>query len=472
MTLSSGFSRNPIEIKNKENENSKYKFDDRVRGEGIYTNYIYSFPYTVSLNTERALSDYEQGEKKLNDLYTFGGMGTITLKDLRLEYKENHHGKYFDEKRIQNYNITYNILDSAIELVSDIEIIEKYNGETEKTHEYGMNVAKSFGNYSLMGEYTRTTDKKNIYRGDLYYHGFEKISVRVSGEYKEGNKKDKDNYEGKIAVRNKGWNEKFDFSVEAKYKNTGKSALGLSFSMKVDDWFTMDGSADRDGNQRLGVGIDKVFSLKNPLEKITDINSSRVRVKTFLDSNRNNVWDEGEKIIPEMEVKIGEKTVVTDENGIGCIYGLSNGIQYEVKAQLNRPEHHLSYSAMKVLPKSVSEIDVDIPVQPFVTLEGYISLDGLELSDEDAIEIYNDIIVTILDEAGKELEHTIPEDNGGFQVSGLFSEKYKIKIQYLGLESGIEEHIETIELAYGMPDKNRYVFNLYERYSMLKKDVI
>lgn len=477
LTLSSGFSRNPIEIedKNQSKEDEKisqYKFDDRVRGEAIYTNYLYSFPYTVSFNTERALSSHEQGEKKLDDLYTFGGMGTITLRDLRVEYKEKHHGPYFDEKRIQSYDLSYDIFDNAIELVSNIETIEKYSGEKETTHEYGVNLAKSFGSYSLMGEYTRTNEKQNVYRGDLYYNGFEKISVRLSGEYKEAAKNEKDEYEGKIAVRNKGWNDKFDFSVEARYKNTGESALGLSFSMKIDDWFVMDGSADRDGNQRVGLGVDKVFSLKNPLEKITDINSSRVKVRTFLDRNKNNIWDEGEEIIPEMEVKIGEKNIVTDENGIGYIYGLSNGVEYEVKAQLNRPEHHLSYSSMKVLPKSVSEIEVDIPVQPFVTLEGYISLDGLNLNDEDATEIYNNIIVTVLDESGKELEHTIPEDNGGFYVSGLFSEKYKIKIQYLGSETGVEEHIETIELAYGIPDKNRYVFNLSERYSMLKKDVI
>lgn len=477
LTLSSGFSRNPIEVedKNKSKEQDKkiseYKFDDRLRGEAIYTNYIYSFPYTVSLNTEKALSGYEQGDKKLDDLYTFGGMGTITLKDLRIEYKDKHHGPYFDEKRVQSYDLTYDIFDNAVELVSNIETIEKYSGEKETVHEYGLNLAKSFGNYSMMGEYTRTNEKQNIYRGDLYYNGFEKISVRLSGEYKEASNNEKDEYEGKVAVRNKGWNDRFDFSVEARYKNTGESALGLSFSMKIDDWFVMDGSADRDGNQRLGVGIDKVFSLKNPLEKITDINSSRVKVRTFLDKNKNNIWDEDEEIIPDMEVKIGEKMIVTNEEGIGYIYGLSNGIQYEVKAQLNRPEHHLSYSAMKVLPKSVSEIEVDIPVQPFVTLEGYISLDGLNLNDEDTAEIYNNIIVTVLDENGKELEHTIPEDNGGFYVSGLFSEKYRVKIQYLGTESGIEEHIETIELAYGIPDKNRYVFNLSERYSMLKKDV-
>lgn len=478
LTLSSGFSRNPIDITDrKSDKGSECKFDDRVRGEVIYTNYLYSFPYTISLNTEKALSNYEQEEKKLENLYTVGGMGTITLKDLRFEYKEKYNGAYFDEKKVQNYNVTYELLNNVIELVLDVEVLEKYNGEKETRQEYGINVARSFGNYSIMGEYTRTTDKENVYRGDLYYNGFEKVSVRVSGEYKEGSGKsasgkEKDTYEGKIALRNKGWNDKFDFSVEAKYRNTGESAVGLSFSMKVDDWFVANGSFDKAGNQRLGVGIDKVFSLKNPMQKITDINSSRVKIKTFLDSNRNNIWDEDEEIIPEMTVKIGDKEIVTDENGIGYIYGLSNGIQYEVKAELNRPEHHLSYSSMKVLPKSVSEIDVDIPIQPFVTLEGYISLDGLNLNDEDAIDVYNNIIVTVLDETGKELEHTIPEDNGGFQVSGLFSEKYKIKIKYLGAESGIEEYIETVELAYGVPDKNRYVFNLSDRYSMLKKDVI
>lgn len=230
----------------------------------------------------------------------------------------------------------------------------------------------------------------------------------------------------------------------------------------------MDGSADRSGNRSLGVGIDKVLSLKNPLQKIKDLNSSRVRVKTFLDKNKNNIQDADEETISGMDVSIGDKKIVTNSEGIGYIYDLSNGLEYEVKAKVNRPEYNLSYSSMKVLPKHVSEIDVDIPVQPLVTLEGYISLDGLDIPLEDEIDVFNDIIVTIIDEDGKELEHTIPEDSGEFQVSGLFSEKYKIKIQYLGNKEGIEEHIETVELAYGIPDKNRYVFNLIDRYSKLE----
>lgn len=475
LTLSSGFTREPIQLNsNKEYENiggdGRYSFDDRVRGEAIYTDYIYNFPYTVSLNGERALSNEKQGDKNLEDLHTFGGMATINIKDLKLEAKEKHQGEYFDDKKISNYNARYTLFGSSIELTSNYEIIEKYDQKKEKNFEYGVNTAKSFGNYSIMGDYSRTAQKESIYRGDIYYNGFDKVSLRVSAEYKKTNDSEKDNYDVKVAIRNKGWNDKFDFSVEAKYKNTGESALGLSFSMKIDNWFVLNGSTDRSGNRQLGVGIDKVISLKNPTEKIDDINSSRVKVRTFLDNNRNNKWDDGEEMIPEMKVKIGEKEILTDEEGIGYIYGVSNGIAYEVKAELNRPEHHLSYTSMKVLPKSVSEIDVDIPVQPHVTLEGYISLDGLDIEEEEATDIYNKIVVTIIDEQGKELEHTVPEDDGMFRVSGLFSEKYQIKIQYLGNEENVESHIETIELAYGIPDRNRYVFSLKDKYSMLRKD--
>ncbi|MGL4508565.1 hypothetical protein [Cetobacterium sp.] len=469
LTLSTGFSRNSVDFGN--DGEKDYKFDDRVRAEGIYTDYLFAYPYTVSLNGERALSKYKSGEKSLEDLYSLGGLGTITINDLKLEYKDKHNGEYFDEKRVTSYDMRYDLFDGIVELTSNIEFTENYDGKRERKHEYGLNMGHSFGNYSIMGEYNRDTDKRNIYRGDAYYNGFEKLSVRLSGEYTQEIGDKKDAYEGTLSVRNKGWSDKFDFSVEAKYKNTGESALGLSFSIKVDDWFVLDGSADRVGNQRLGVGIDKVISLKNPLKKITDINSSRVRVRTFLDSNRNNRWDNGEELLPEMKVLIGAQEIITDIDGIGYIYDLSNGIEYEVKATLNRPEYNLSYSAMKVLPKHVSEIDVDIPVQPLVTLEGYISLEGLDIPEDDAINVYNDIIVTVMDEKGKELEHTIPEDNGGFQVSGLFSEKYRIKIQYLGDKEGIEEKIETVQLAYGAQERNRYVFNLLNRYSKVEKGV-
>lgn len=466
LTLSSGFSRSPVNF-GKDGEED-YKFDDRARLESIYTNYLYSFPYTVSLNTERALSKYGDSEKSLEDLYTVGGLATITLNDLKLEVKDKHNGEYFDEKRVINYNARYDLFDGAVELTTNLEYLEKYDNTKERKHDYGINIGHSFRDYSLMAEYTRDDQKRHIYRGDLYYNGFEMLSVRLSGEYTQEIDDEKDKYQGIIAIRNKGWNDKFDFSVEAKYRNTGESALGVSFSVKIDNWFVMDGSADRSGNRSLGVGIDKVVSLKNPLQKIKDLNSSRVRVKTFLDKNKNNIQDADEETISGMDVSIGDKKIVTNSEGIGYIYDLSNGLEYEVKAKVNRPEYNLSYSSMKVLPKHVSEIDVDIPVQPLVTLEGYISLDGLDIPLEDEIDVFNDIIVTIIDEDGKELEHTIPEDSGEFQVSGLFSEKYKIKIQYLGNREGIEEHIETVELAYGIPDKNRYVFNLIDRYSKLE----
>lgn len=467
LTLSSGFSRNPVNFG--KGDNTSYKFDDRVRGEGIYTNYLFSFPYTVSLNAEKALPKYSDGEKSLEDLYNLGGMGIITVKDLKFEYKDKHNGKYFDEKRVTNYNVRYDIFGGMAELTSDLEFIENYDGKKERRHEYGLNIGQTFGNYSLLAEYRRDSEKRHIYRGDLYYNGFEKISIRLSGEYEQEVDGKKDTYEGVFSVRNKGWSDKFDFSVDAKYRNSGESALGISFSIKIDDWFVMDGGIDKIGNQSFEVGIDKVVSLKNPLEKINDINSSRVKVKTFLDTNRNNKWDKGEKLLPEIKVSIGDKAVITDDKGIGYIYNLSNGIQYEVKASLNRPEYHLAYSSMKVLSKHVSEIEMDIPIQPMVTLEGYISLEDFDIPKEELVEVYNDIIVTVIDETGKELEHTIPEDNGEFQVSGLFSEKYKIKIQYLGDIEGIEEKIETVELSYGINQSNKYVFNLLNGYSKIEK---
>ena len=104
--------------------------------------------------------------------------------------------------------------------------------------------------------------------------------------------------------------------------------------MKIDNTLSDDGAR----NHR--VGIDKVIDLKNPTKRIDSMDSSRVRVVTFVDANNNNIWDIGEERVEGVEVKIGNDKVVTDENGEGIFYGIGNGNIYDMKTTI---KNHLYY---------------------------------------------------------------------------------------------------------------------------------
>ena len=59
--------------------------------------------------------------------------------------------------------------------------------------------------------------------------------------------------------------------------------------MNLDNFLDFDSMVDKEGNQEYKIGIDRITDLRNPRAKIKSMDSSRVKVITFVDLNNNNI---------------------------------------------------------------------------------------------------------------------------------------------------------------------------------------
>ncbi|MGL5088479.1 MAG: hypothetical protein ACRC6Z_03360, partial [Cetobacterium sp.] len=105
MTLGLGYNYEPEDV-----GDGRVEYLEYLRGEVVYSNYIYKFPYTLVLGTERALNteiENEDGASNKNR-YSYDGTFQIDIKDFRFVIDQTQYGSYFDEKSDEQYSITYN----------------------------------------------------------------------------------------------------------------------------------------------------------------------------------------------------------------------------------------------------------------------------------------------------------------------------------------------------------------------------
>ncbi|MGL4903476.1 MAG: hypothetical protein ACRC3I_10470 [Cetobacterium sp.] len=229
--------------------------------------------------------------------------------------------------------------------------------------------------------------------------------------------------------------------------------------------------AGKNGEQNYKLGIDKVVDLKDITRNVESMNSSRVKVIAFVDENSNNIYDSGEKLVDNVEIKIGSQTEVTGDEGEAYFFGVPNGILYDLNPKIRKPSYSLGSNKIAVRGTNTGTIEAFIPLKAMITLSGVFIVDEkLNLSDDDIKDIYDNTIIKIKDKEGKILENTIPDESGIFYVSGLFTESYSVEITYLGDKLNIPPLIETIDLKYIEAKDNEIVLKFREKGIALLKN--
>ena len=154
--------------------------------------------------------------------------------------------------------------------------------------------------------------------------------------------------------------------------------------------------------------------------------------------NNNDKFDEGEKIAKNIEIKLAGETKKTDKDGKAIFYGIPNRVLYDLNAEIKRPSLLQTPVPLKVEGKNTATIEAYLPIKPMTTLTGQI----------------NDI-------SGKELEVTMPDETGTFDVSGLLPTEYLIEVNYIGINYSIKGINEVVQLSYieKGKDGNLFVFN-------------
>lgn len=468
LTLGLGYLRDSYLI------NDKYEYLNKGRGELVYSNTVYSMPYTLRFGGDKVFENYtyKLNEKSTSDDYSYDFLGQIDIKKLRLKVEQINKGNFYDVKKEESFEARFSPLK---ELELEYEHTRKENypdlygvSETERYNRYSIEYSKSIKNLLTTVQYEYNTDEKSIYDLNLYYTGFRAVTAKLENKWRNDGK----DYEVAFSLFSNG-NKYFDYNLEAGYSEEYKDRFTVRFSMDYDNWLNFESFMRKDDFE-YKIGIDRITDLRNPTKKIDSMESSPVEVTTFIDLNDNNQFDtaSGEYGVSKVEVKIGEKVEVTDKNGRAKFYGVPNEILYDLNPEIKKPNFLLGNNKIQIKGKNTSTIEAFIPIKPMISLTGVVRIDEiLGLQEYEKMKIYDDILVKIKDINGKVLDMAIPDETGVFEVSGLLPKKYYIEVNYMGVEYQIKGLNEVVQLAYveKQKDGNVIVFTVNNKKITMRK---
>ncbi|MGL6153506.1 MAG: hypothetical protein ACRC0W_00025, partial [Cetobacterium sp.] len=219
---------------------------------------------------------------------------------------------------------------------------------------------------------------------------------------------------------------------------------------------------DKKLNQEYKFGLDRIIDLQNPRKTIENMDSTRVKVITFVDSNNNDIYDKGERKINNVKVKIGKKEIVTDERGEGVFYGIPNHMIYDLNPIIRKPSFVLGSNKIQIKGRNSSTLRAYIPVKPMLTLRGKIDLDFKSSKNfSEKVEIYRDILIKIKNQEGKVVDMSMGDEEGIFEISGLLPGQYTMELNYVGEFYRIDYIRKRIDLDYKNGKSERdFIFNL------------
>ncbi|WP_330111371.1 hypothetical protein VSU16_07100 [Cetobacterium somerae] len=454
LTLGLGYVHEPEDV-----GDGRIEYLEHIRGEVVYSNYIYRFPYTLVLGTERALNTSVVNDEGVSnkDRYSYDGTFQIDVKDFRFIVDRAHYGKYFDEKSDESYSITYN--PTGIFQINYEWSKTKYNIDQDDDNDesVGLNISKGWQDFLLTFDYSKSLKQEDSYEVNMYYNGFKKYNVQLTNYWLEDGK----DLETTLRLTNKNIFSIFDYSLEFGYSESYKEKFTFRFTLDYDNWFRSEVNFDETGAQRYSAGINRVVDLKNIRKPLESIDSTRVKVVTFLDKNDNGVMDADEERVDYVAVKIGDQEIDTDENGEAMFFGVPNKIVYDMKPTIRKPSYTIGDTKIKILGQQVGTVTAHIPIKPMVTIVGEIQVDkNLNLKDKEKEAIFENILVKVLDEKGKLIEYLNPESDGTFEVSGLYARKYMLQVEYIGVDNKAKKITENVVLGYYDDRENRFIIHL------------
>lgn len=228
----------------------------------------------------------------------------------------------------------------------------------------------------------------------------------------------------------------------------------FEFTLKLDNWLEFGNSYERHGNRRTYIGIDRVVNLKNPIENMNSLENTTVKAIAFLDKNDNNIMDKTEERVEGVEIVLGERKAITDENGIGHIYGIPSYIDYILEAKSIRPSHDSRATKIKVKGLGSSEVKTYIPIKPLITFMG-----NIDFAKDDSI--LQDVKIKIVKINNPKMNKVVyVESTGEFYIDDLTPGKYRLNIEYLGDEYKIITYDNEIDLIYTDENGGENYFNL------------
>lgn len=435
-------------------ENTKYLND--IKLELVYGGTYNALSYIFNISGKKTLDDfkiYKENNQNYNkkislgEKYNYKYLNQFNYGKWKLVYEYEEFGKFYDEKNKNKLDLKYNLLKNT-DIGYQYEMNRyKYSKPDENVERITLDTDYSWNKFLFSGgtSIDINDNKNNEYRSSVYYSGWQSLTGRLENIWT----KNGDEYETKLSLYNNNFGGFFDFTTELSYSKTDKEKVSFKFGVKIDDWLQIDTNISDNGSQNYRVGIDKVIDLENPRVKLNNMDNSRVRVITFVDKNDNNILDIGEETVPKVEVTIGDQKILTNNKGEGIFYGIGNGVLYDLNVTIKKPSFTLGKNKIQVRSNFSSTIDAYIPIKPMLSLSGNVVLDSnFKLSKEEMVEFYNSLIIELKDFRGRVIETAAPDNEGMFEISGLFPKEYYIEVTYIGTKYDLKTLREEIELTY------------------------
>lgn len=460
LTLGLGYFRDIEELAVGKDSSGNYKerakYLNSLKADIIYGGTYNALSYVFNLSGTKTLDNFSIYNEKNPDFqerisvskrYSYEYLNQFNYGKWKLIYEHEEFGKFYDEKNRDRVELKYDIFKNMdIGYLYEKERF-RYGKRDEKKKQLTFDADYSWKNFLFSAGTSLDLEDhgKNEYRAGVYYSGWERLTGRLENVWTENGEE----YETKLSLYNNNFGGFIDFTTELSYSKHDKDKLTFKFAVKLDNWLKIDTTLSDNGERNHRIGIDKIVDLKNPGVYLDSMDNSRVKVITFIDENNNDLYDPGEESVSGAEVKIGEKVVTTDRNGEGMFYGIGNGILYDMDVSIRKPSFTLGKNKVKVKSNFSSTVDAHIPVKPMLSLTGQVELDkALKLKGDERTEFFNDLIIELKDLDGNVIETSAPDNEGIFEISGLFPEDYFIEVIYVGVKYNLKSIREEIELQY------------------------
>jgi hypothetical protein len=416
---------------------NKWKYLEESQLELIYSNKLKDYPYVLSFGYGKAFTLYP--DKTSYDL-----LAEIDIRDWSFSTELEKFGHYYDSKFTKNFEITYNP-NNFYSIGYEFFQQENYENKIVSENRLKLSLNYSYKHFlTTLNLNTSTLNKKNEFDLNFYYNGFESFSIIFNNSWEDLSK----NYEAKLLIASKQYYGPFDFNFELHYSETNKERIAFKFEVKFDDWFKITTSGNKKGDISIGLGIDKTTDLRDIRRSIESLDTSRVKVITFIDKNGNSLPDEDEERVEDVTIKLGSQTLTTDKNGEVYFYGVPNNIRYKIDVEPIKPTQTIGKVKYSVLGKDNSTIEALIPIKNYYDLNGSIILDPeLNLDENEMEQIFSDITIEIWNNYNKLLEMAGVDEVGDFIVNGLLDKECVLSIRYNGQDYQSERFREKITIT-------------------------
>lgn len=356
----------------------------------------------------------------------------------------------------------------------------KNNQKDKETGYYISLENRSMANFSLFldAEVTNRENNQKSYsiNPGVSYGGMSGFTVIFQTNI-EKDKKIKTDYSLKILGRRKEFRStglEYMLGTEMKYSDEDKSRFTVDFTIYLDRniYIELPTSRREDGGVDMGITVEKTFDLSNLKRDVGDrqVDNSWIYGKVYIDSNDNDIYDEGETTLPDVTIIVDGKRAVSDSNGEYIIQGLLPLEKYKIQVDRKSIDPMLTQVNDKKRVQTRASIGTryNVGVQAVSMVTGNIN-PGDNISSKELIRILS-MTNVILEKDGELYQEIDPEFDGMFFFENVLPGKYEMRFKYLGsdnIEFSEEKLDVNIELAH--EDEGEYfegydvVVNKYDK---------